>query len=421
MEQKQENNITDKPKKKIIKYQYIPPHLRSCKAQQALQSNNTLKPNIDHQNTKNSQKSCSKQLNTNPITQISTNDNSSKSSYSKLQSNTSSFKSIASIDETKQDNYDENCNSNDNNVNNGNNSYLDESLIKGFEQFSIEENNKDKNENKDEFKWYDNEELFEKKLGVSLSSDLRLNDATYRSEDELNKLTKINIAKKYVSHPTLVYVIGPPAIGKSSIYDKHLLQFGNNAVNSDGDLVRRCHFGVNKYLKLSNDLNIGFNGFFRYYIQKWSSKWKLEIRNKAMINSQNIIAFSTCHRFDDVIEEIDKFFNNGYYIKILMVCGEYDKCCKMGMKRERYNGRKYLHGAYCKSMQGCIDVIEYLLKNNKIDRKKDLIVIRNKYQINENTEILNDEWRGIKHKILIPMKKRAIQTIRQYYKQNSYF
>ena len=231
------------------------------------------------------------------------------------------------------------------------------------------------------FKWYKDKELFESVIGLSLTS-FKLNDPSYINQNKLDILTRINSANSNITSPTIIFIIGPPSIGKSSIiYDSYFEEFFNikeeNKVNTDGDLIRKCHYGINKYLELSNKLNIGFDGFFKYYVQKWSAKWKFEIRQKIMKNKQNIIAFSTCHKSQDLIKEINMFINNGYNIKILMICGEYNKCTKMGQSRERINGRKYLYGAYSKSIQGCIDIIQHLLKNRIInDNKNDLIVLR---------------------------------------------
>lgn len=268
-----------------------------------------------------------------------------------------------------------------------------------------------------QFKWYKDEQLFESKLGVSFES-FKLNDPSYIDQNRLNALTRINTASSNPLSPTLIFIIGPPAIGKSSIYHSYLSKFDvkdeRNFVNTDGDLVRKCHYGINKYLELSNKLNIGFDGIFRYYVQKWSGKWKINTRKQIMGNKQNLIAFSTCHKSQEFIHEINTFINNGYNIKILMVCAEYDKCSKMGESRERFNGRKYLHGAYSKSMQGCIDCIDHLLKNKIIYDKRDLIVVRNTYEMNQG-ETMNDDWKNIKNRILIPMKKRAIKEIYKYY------
>ena len=274
-------------------------------------------------------------------------------------------------------------------------------------------------------KWYDDESEFEFALGTTLKS-LRLDDPSYIDTKRLHQMTNFNANVRLVdlsanplASPMILYVVGPPAVGKSSQFTHSLFKMKlRSSVICDGDMVRKCHFGIEQYLKLTKSLQIGYTQYFRKFTQKWSGRWKQQFQEQAMKQKKDIITFSTCYRSNECIQEMNTFWNNGYCIKILMVCAEFEECRQMGFLREGLNGRKYRDGTYSVSMQGCMDVIDYLIRRRMLRPKKDLVVIQNGFTPQcgfKRPQKINKEWGNMKNQILIPMRMRAIDHTKKRY------
>ena len=147
----------------------------------------------------------------------------------------------------------------------------------------------------------------------------------------------------------------------------------------------------------------------RKYVQKWSGKWKLEIRQQVMRERKDIIASTTCQRSSECIQEMNTFWKNGYNVNILFVFADSQECQQMGTQREQVDGRKYIQSNYGKAMWGCIDVIDHFVQQNMLFQEQNFVVIRNHYNITERSfDVVNDDWDAIKNQVLVPMLRRDV-------------
>ena len=116
------------------------------------------------------------------------------------------------------------------------------------------------------FRWFDDEHAFESELGIPLKS-FKLDDALFLDTKMLDEITnRHSTSHPLSSTPSILYVVGPPAAGKSSISTQYAPSLGidiASAVITDGDLVRKSHLGIRQYLEMTNKLKIGYSPYFK--------------------------------------------------------------------------------------------------------------------------------------------------------------
>eukprot|EP01062_Namystynia_karyoxenos_P077072 TRINITY_DN7686_c0_g1_i4.p1 TRINITY_DN7686_c0_g1~~TRINITY_DN7686_c0_g1_i4.p1 ORF type:complete len:535 (+),score=161.25 TRINITY_DN7686_c0_g1_i4:91-1605(+) len=193
-------------------------------------------------------------------------------------------------------------------------------------------------------------------------------DFTEKENVKVANEVHLTTAETGLAEPQCLWVLGPSAVGKSTITEskaQQLFDGEENAVLIDGAVLRDCHGGWKAVVE---------DGFCRpkplIHKDAWDTmknsgvldRKKKEIIKKAIEGKMNLIIPEVGQKREKVQKMIDELDAAGYKQTLLCLWAPRHLVSERGSKRQCKEGKKFSMRGYIDSIKNCVHFAQYFIE-----------------------------------------------------------